>query len=212
MTTGNFFDNLFANLRKLQEAEEEQSKWQTGSRNNADSGSRPIRYSVDGSVVEPDGTDNGLLDPVQRMVHAVEAEGEKAMSELSRMMHGGLSPYGESAPADAPIQVRGNFFWKNQTDLERLDTYKTNKDRAKLLADMFQNLSKLAEFSHLIATDVNHRMWERNQQRPTEVQRYGEVIREFSSTAIALAIREMMTMYPDMSMALIARSTFKPKK
>jgi hypothetical protein len=143
-------------------------------------GRRPIRYSIDGRVVEPDATTDAFLEPVQRLVQNVEAEGERALNELARLMNSGLNPYDTSVPEDCPIAVRGFLFFKNADDLARVDTYKADKDRAALLAHMYQNLVKLGEFAHLLATDADHRMWQRNQQRPAEVQAYGEVIRGFN--------------------------------
>jgi hypothetical protein len=212
MTNGSFSSDLLSEMRKQKEAERARVKREAHARTDTDSGSQPIRYSIDGQVGEPDGTDSGFFEPVQRMVQDFEAAGEKAITDLASMFTSELNRYDQQIPEDCPIDVGGFLFWKNAEDLERVKAYKANKDRGILLAEMMKTFAQLGDFSHYLATEANQRMWERNRERPAQLQIYGELIRLHTGNAMGKAIKEMLTMYPDMSMALIARSTFKPKK
>jgi hypothetical protein len=172
---------------------------------------RPVCHSIDGRVAEPQENTAVLLDPLQRMMENVMAEGETALTELARRMNSRLTPSDVTFPADShiPIFVRKILFRKNSEDQDRVNAFKANQDRAVMLAHMYQNLVKLGEFSHALAIEADQRMWQRNQQRPPELRGYTEVLRQFTDNAIASVLSEMMTMYPDMSMRSIARTTNK---
>jgi hypothetical protein len=210
MTSENFFDNLIAEIQNRREAAGERANQEAGVRDDSGTG-RPIRYSYNGRVEEPNGTTDAFMVPMQRMIQDIEAAEKNAVAEFARMMQE-LSPYDERLPEDCPIKVRGFLFWKNSEDLERVNAYKANKDRGILNAELMKSMAQLVDYAHYLATESNERMWVRNQQRPAELQHFGEFIRLLGGAAMGNMIKEMLIMHPDMGMRLIAQTTYKKQK
>jgi hypothetical protein len=206
MTTGSLFDNFSSS--SLNNARAAKSARQLPPNAHAEAATgRPIRYSVNGRVEEPEDPASAFMAPVQRMIQDFEAAGEHAVAEFARTMSE-LNPYTQRSPEECPIKVRG-VLRKNAADQARVDAYKANKDRTILLAELMKSLAQLGDFSHFVATEANERMWQRNQARPAELQSYGEFIRLLTGGAMGKMITEMLTMHPDMGMEAIARSTYK---
>jgi hypothetical protein len=172
---------------------------------------RPIRYSINGRVEEPDGAANTFMEPMQRLIQECKTAEEQAIAQMARMLSE-ISSYDHSLPEDCPLKVGGFWFWKNPEDLARVKAYKANQDRGVMLADLMRIFTQLGEYSHHLATEADQRMWERNRGRPPALQNYGEFIRLLTNTAMGNLIKEMLIMYPNLGMASIAKTTFKKKK
>jgi hypothetical protein len=55
-------------------------------------------------------------------------------------------------------------------------------------------------------------MEEQNRRYPKDTREYGRLISQFTELQIAYAIREIMTIFPDMSLTGIAQTTNNPKR
>jgi hypothetical protein len=109
-----------------------------------------------GSVQDPAGIDEELLDPFLTMVQNMLSAKETAQNQLQTLIESRLSQYGESDPAEY-IKVRGRIR-KHPGDRDRANAVKVNEDRAKMLALMFRDLARLGTYSHAVATEAHYKM------------------------------------------------------
>jgi hypothetical protein len=149
--------------------------------------------------------DEELLEPMLHLAQRLMEEQEQTTRELTRVVEGRLAPYGTGAI----IETRRGILGENRIDRARNEAVKANEERAKMLAKMLADLAKLVEYSHYIATETKWRMQERNRQLPQDVRGYGQLIAEMGGNAMLLTIKEVLKQYPDLSLRLIGRTTYR---
>jgi hypothetical protein len=111
-----------------------------------------------------------------------------------------------SARSQIQVRLQGFFRKPHPGDQARYEAAKANEDLAILLTDIVRNHSRIAVYSHYVATDAKKAMMQRDWELPVEVQEYGALLSGLNSEVLAQTVVEVMTMYPEIALANVKRA------
>jgi hypothetical protein len=165
-------------------------------------------FSRNGKAQDPEAVDQEVVGSMMDYVQDIIKKQQETTTSIKKRLEKRVAAAKWGDPGRNPIDVRKEGWLQkpNPRDLARADAAKAADDMAVLLANIVKNHAKLGVFSHQIATEAKKVMVDRNSDLPEEVVEYGVEITELTETVIMNTVVEIMTMYPEVTLAEVARA------